>query len=177
MLKTIDRYTSIKGSTIYKLDAQGHPGATPAAVDVDITIGEQTHPTTDVPMMGTVSIPDQSRLDNFTITANINTDSPEAAELSGDGLVGWEIHWVDEVVGADGLPKIIGWVITAHGYVTGTPEAVKNQGSENTGDISMNVMSIIKKNSEGYTAYDIDRLANRLIKNGVNYRAKLNELL
>lgn len=178
MLTSINRYTAIKGCSIYKLNDLGRPNETPAAIDRDITIGEQTSPTTDIPMMGTVSVPDQSRIDNFTISVNINCDSPEAAELNGPGLVGWEIHWVDEVVGADGLPSIQGWVITAHGYVGNSPEATKNSGSENSGDLTMNVVASIKRNvTTGVVAYDIDRRANRLIRNGIDYRKDINALL
>ena len=177
MLKSIDRYTSIKGSTVYRLDDKGRPMETPAAIDVDINVSEQTHPTTDIPMMGTIGVPDQSRLENFTISVNVNCDSPEAQALCGPGLLGWEIHWVDEVVGADGLPQVVGWVITAKGYITNTPEATKNQGSDNSGDITMNVMAVTKKNSLGYVAYDIDRRANRIIRAGIDYRSEINALL
>lgn len=62
MLTSINRYTAIKGCDIYRLDKNGKPGTSPAAIDRDITIGEQTHPSTDVPLMGTISVPDQSRL-------------------------------------------------------------------------------------------------------------------
>ena len=177
MIKSIPRYTAIKGSTIYRLDAAGRPLQVPAAIDVDINVSEQTHPTTDIPMMGTIGVPDQSRLENFTISVNVNCDSLEAQALCGPGLVGWEIHWVDEVVGADGLPQVVGWVITAKGYITNTPEATKNQGSDNSGDITMNVMAVTKKNSLGYVAYDIDRRANRIIRAGVDYRSEINALL
>lgn len=177
-MKTINRYTAIKGCSIYRLNELGRPNATPAAIDRDINIGEQTSPATDIPMMGSVSIPDQSRIDNFTISVNINCDSPEAAQLSGPGLVGWEIHWVDEVVGSDGLPTIQGWVITAHGYITNTPEATKNSGSDNSGDLTMNVVAVIKRNvTTGRISYDIDRRANRLIRNGVDFRKAINALL
>ena len=70
-----------------------------------------------------------------------------------------------------------GWVITAKGYITNTPEATKNQGSDNSGDITMNVMAVTKKNSLGYVAYDIDRRANRIIRAGVDYRSEINALL
>lgn len=177
MLTSINRYTAIKGCDIYRLDKNGKPGTSPAAIDRDITIGEQTHPSTDVPLMGTISVPDQSRLDNFTITANINCDSPEAAELSGDGVVGWQIQWVDEYIDASGFPQIVGWTIVAKGYITGLPEANKNQGSDNSGDLTMNCLSIRKVNSLGFVAYDIDRSANRLIRNGIDYRSEINKLL
>lgn len=177
MLKTIPKYTTIKGCTIYDLDDAGKPSQSPAATDVDITIGEQTNPTTDVPMMGTVGVPDQSRLDNFTIGVNINCDSPEAQRLSGAGVKGWEIHWVDEVINAAGMPEIIGWIVTAKGYIINAPESNKNTGSENTGDLTMNCLAIRKVNSRGFVAYDIDRRANRLIRNGVDYRSAINALL
>lgn len=177
MLKTIPKYTSIKGCTIYRLNAAGMPLPTPAAIDVDITISEQTHPSTDVSMMGTVGVPDQSRLDNFTVTANVNCDSPEAAALSGAGIVGWFIRWVDEVIDEAGMPQVIGWDVTAKGYITGAPEATKNVGSENMGDISMNVVAITKKNSLGYVAYDIDRRVNKLVRNNIDYRSDINKLL
>ena len=176
-MKAINRYTSIKGTTIYKLSKEGKPASAPAAIDMDITIGEQSHPTTDIPVMGTLSVPDQSRLDNFTIEVNVNCDSPEAAELGGEGIVGWQIQWVDEFVDTDGLPQIVGWTITAKGYVTGLPEANKNQGSDNSGNLVMNVVSILKKNSNDFVSYDIDRIANRLIRNGVDYRERINALL
>ena len=176
MLQTIPKYTTIKGVTIYRLIG-GAPASTPAAVDVDINVSEQTHPTTDVSMMGTVGIPDQSRLDNFTVGVTINTDSPEAQALTGEGVVGWMICWVDEVVDATGIPSVVGWKLFVHGYVTGAPEATKNQGSDNTGELTMNCLAARKVNTLGYVAYDIDRRTNKLIRNGVDYRSKINALL
>lgn len=175
---TIPQYTTVKGCAIYRLDANGKPvSKEPAAMDIDITIGEQSHPSTDISMMGTVSVPDQTRLDNFTITANINCDASEAAALNGPGLIGWEIKWVDEVVDPSGLPDVIGWTVTAYGYIASTPEAMKNAGSENKGDITMNVVSFQKQNSKNEIVCDIDRSQNRLIRNGVDYREKVNQLL
>lgn len=176
-MKAINRYTSIKGTTIYRVSKEGKLDSSPAAIDVDITIGEQSHPTTDIPIMGTLSVPDQSRLDNFTIEVNVNCDSPEALKLSGTGIVGWQIQWVDEFVDKDGLPQIVGWTISAKGYVTGLPESNKNQGSDNSGNLVMNVVSILKKNSNDFVSYDINRMDNRLYRNGIDYREGINALL
>lgn len=176
-MRNITRYTTIKGTSIYASDSTWHTSETPAACDIDITIGEQAHPSTDVPMMGTLSVPDQTRIDNITISASINTDSPEAQALTGKGMVYWVIRWVDEVIGADGLVSVIGQEIHAKGFITSLPEAAKSVGGENTGDLSMNVVGISKKDSTGKVAYDIDRTSNRLIRNGVDYREDINKLL
>lgn len=180
MLKSIPRYTTIKGVTIYSCDSNWKPKPTPAAIDRDITIPEQTHPTTDVNLMGTVSIPDQSRIDNMTLTVNVNCDSPEAGELTGGGVCYWKICWVDEILDATGEMTITGYNIYASGYVTGIPEAAKNAGAENSGDLGMNLISIKKTrildNGE-QVVYDINRVQNRLIRNGKDYRAEINRLL
>lgn len=185
MLTTINKYTQIKGVTIYRCTS-AEAGAlpnnwivspAPAAIDVDITLPEQSHPTTDIQMMGSISIPDQTRIDNMQLTVNINTDSLEASALSGAGIVYWKICWVDEVVDPSGNLSLLGWTVYASGYIGAQPESAKNAGSENTGDLSMNVVSIKKQNSNGYVAYDINRLTNRLERGGINYRAALNALL
>ena len=176
MLQTIPKYTTIKGVTIYRLNG-GAPAPAPAAVDVDVNISEHTHPSTDVSFMGTVGVPDQSRLDNFTVGVSINCDSPEAQALVGEGVVGWMICWVDEVVDATGIPAVVGWKLFTYGYVTGVPEATKNLSSDNSGELTMNCLAARKINTSGYVAYDIDRRSNKLIRNGVDYRAKINALL
>ena len=178
MFKAIPKYTAIKGCTIYPLDANGHAADTPAAIDIDITLPEQSHPTTDVQMMGTISIPDPTRLDDLTVTVNINADSPEAQVLVGDGgVVGWQIQWVDEVIDQSGNMRLVGWTVTAKGYIGGVPEANKNQGSDNTGDLTMHAIYLRKANSDGVVPYEIDRVAGKLIRNGKDLREQINRLL
>lgn len=177
MLTNIEKYTTIKGTSIYSGNENWAVG-NPAAIDVDITISEQSHPSTDVPMMGTVSIPDQSRIDNITVTANINCDSPEALELMGKGLKHWVIKWVDEVVAVNGLVSVKGYEIRAAGFVSALPESSKSVGGENTGDITMNCLKISKRCvTDGYVEYEIDRVNRILMRNGEDYRSEINELL
>jgi hypothetical protein len=41
----------------------------------------------------------------------------------------------------------------------------------------MNCVSISKKDSTGYQAYDVDRATGKLIVDGVDYRADVNKFL
>lgn len=177
MLKNIAKYTTIKGVSIYECNEQWKEQGLPCAIDIEITVSEQTHPTTDIPFMGTMSVPDQSRVDNITITANVNVDDPNAQRLCGKGMKYWKACWVDEVVEANGLISVVGYNIYSKGFVGGQPEAAKNTGGDNSGGIVMNCVGIKKQDSNGVVAYDIDRSQNRLIRNGEDYRSEINRLL
>ena len=60
-MKQIERFTHIEGVAVYNV-TNGVQDETPSAVDVSLSIPEITFEATEVPMMGSVSVVDQTRV-------------------------------------------------------------------------------------------------------------------
>ena len=165
-LNQINRFTHINGAAIYALDDNGQAESEPSAIDVAITLPALEFETADVNMMGTLSIVDQTRLGNIQVTASLEADNPQTQKLIGPGLKKWKILWTENVLQPNG-----------GGYVTSIPEGAKELGSQAVADYAMNCVSISKTDSNNTVHYDIDRSQSKLRVNGIDYRARINELL
>lgn len=176
MLKSIPSYTAVKGCTIYPME-DGVASQEPAAVDVEITLPSIEFGTTDINQMGTVSVPNQTSVDNIQVSVNVPADSQNSRTLFKKGLAQWKICWVCEVVDPAGLVDVEGWSVYCAGYIVSIPEGTKNPGSENSGAVNMNCVFYKKVRADGFVAYDIDRRSNKLVINGIDFRSEINALL
>lgn len=165
----------IKGAAIWVLDQNGQPvAATPQADNVPITLPSIDFGTTDVNIMGTVSIPDFTRVENFQVTAEISVDNPDSKPLKQVGKQAWKITYCTaHIDAATGLETLQGMVVYCTGYIGGIPNAEVNQGSENTATVTMNCMSFKKQTQEGVIECDIDRSAGKIEIDGKNYTEAL----
>lgn len=161
----------IKGAAIWALNENGEPiSSTPQADNVPITLPSIDFGTTDVNILGTVSVPDFTRLENFQVTVDINVDNPDSKPLKKIGRQSWKITYCNAFIdSATCLETLQGIVVYCNGFVGGIPNAEVNQGAENTATITMNCMSFKKQTQDGVIECDIDRSAGKIEIDGVNY--------
>ena len=150
----------VKGCALWKLDENGATGQNPNVDNVSIQLPSIELETTSINLMGTLDIPDISRIGNLQLSATIPLDVPEAMELCELGKsVRWLITWASmtyNAVTSETTPKA--FTVEVSGFVTGIPNAEVNAGAENTGDVTMNLISIKKTNAtDGIVEYEIDR--------------------
>ena len=156
----IKKSLGVKGCAIFKLNAEGKPGESPNVDNIPITLPSIELETTSINLMGSVDIPDLSRIGNLQLTATVPIDIPEAMELCDLGkTVSWLITWCSVEYNAstgETIPK--SYSVEATGFITSIPNAEVNSGSENTGDITMNLIRY-KKNciTDKKVAFEIDR--------------------
>ena len=160
-------YGQIKGVTIYDAP-EGVPSDTPAAVDCTMTLPSISFETGTIQMMGSHTVPDQSRLGDLSMSITV-PDSKDSMPLAGKGLKSYVGRWVREVTDPSGAIRVVGFVCYFGGYVTQVPQSAKNPGAESTGDYNV---------EDGkYEHFNIDRAAGKLVINGEDYRSEVDELL
>ena len=162
------KFVGIKGCAVYRCENDVPITSAPQVDNVTITVPEITFNTVDVNIMGTVSIPDMTSLDNIQLSVNIPVDNPDAAELMQVGLQNWRISYVVSNVNNQGVETITPCSIYATGFVTGIPNAEISKGGDGTADVTMNLMRFKKYTGERVDI-DIDRSTGTLIIKGVNY--------
>lgn len=177
MLKQIPRYTHVSGVSIYDCDEKGQSSEFPAAIDVSVNLPSIEFESSDISLMGGMSIPDTTRVSNLQITATLEADNPRTRTLVGPGLKTWCIRWTETILEDTGLQSVIGFTVYARGFVTAIPEGSKELGSQATADYAMNCIAINKKDSTNHVHYEIDRGQGVLIIDGVDYRKSINDLL
>lgn len=156
----ITKSLGVRGCAVWKLDAEGHPGENPNVDNVAVTLPSIELESTTINLMGSLDVPDVSRIGNLQLSVNIPLDVPKALELIELGKsVQWHITWCsqfyDSTTGAT-TPKA--FRVEASGFVTSIPNAEINAGAENTGDVTMNLIAIKKINAtDNKVEYEIDR--------------------
>ena len=163
-MNRIPLYGQIKGCTIYPAP-NGKPAANPAAIDCTITLPNITFETGTVQMMGSLTVPDQSRLGDLSM------------DLSGKGLKEYAAKWVREVTDPNGAIRVVGFTCYFAGYVTQVPQSAKNPGAESTGDYNVSLVRYQVVEDGNKIHFDIDRAAGKLIINGEDYRSEVDKLL
>ena len=156
----IQKSLGIKGCALWKLNDAGEPGTNPNVDNVSIQLPSIELETTSITLMGTLDVPDVSRIGNLQLSATIPLDVPEAMELCELGkVVKWMVTWASMVYDAEsGTTTPKSFRVMASGFVTSIPNAEVNAGAENTGDVTMNLITISKTNiTDGRVEYEIDR--------------------
>lgn len=156
----ITKSLGVRGCAVWKLGADGKPGENPNVDNVAVTLPSIELESTTIQLMGSLDVPDVSRIGNLQLSVNIPLDVPKALELIELGKsVQWHITWCsqfyDSITGAT-TPKA--FRVEVSGFVTSIPNAEINAGAENTGDVTMNLISIKKINAtDNKVEYEIDR--------------------
>ena len=156
----LKKSTGVKGVAVWKLDENGQPGQNPNVDNVAVTLPSIELETTTISMMGSLDVPDLSRVGNLQLTVNVPLDVPEAMELCELGkTVSWLVTWCSQEynsVTGETTPKA--YSVNATGFISAIPNAEVNAGAENTGDITMNLISYKKTNITDKTIpFEIDR--------------------
>lgn len=150
----------VKGCAVWKYNEEDKVGENPNVDNVAVTLPSIEFETTTINLMGSLDVPDLSRIGNLQLTVNIPLDVPEALKLIELGksvkwLITWCSQFYDSITGAT-TPKAFN--VEASGFVTAIPNAEINAGAENTGDVTMNLISIKKTNvTDKNVEYEIDR--------------------
>lgn len=160
MSVAIVKSLGVRGASVWKLDDNGTPGQSPNVDNVEITLPSIELETSSLQLMGTLDVPDLSRVGNLQLTVNVPLDVPSAMELLEMGkVVKWLITWCSQEynsVTGETTPK--SFTVEASGFITSIPNAAVNAGAENTGDITMNLISYKKTNkTDRVVQFEIDR--------------------
>lgn len=176
-MKQLHKMTTIKGCAVYYMDPQTEVATNiPCADGVTCTLPEISFPTTDIQVMGTLSVPDFTRLDNITASVNVCVDNPDTLPLLQVGMQMWKITWVSGIMNANtGMEEYIPYAAIVKGYVSNIPEHSVEEGGDGMAELTMNVVAY-QKLRDGVPTISIDRLHNKLSVNGVDYTAPLNAL-
>ena len=156
----ITKSLGVKGCALWKLDARGEAGEKPNVDNVSIQLPSIELETTSITLIGTLDVPDVSRIGNLQLSATIPLDVKEAMELCELGkVVKWMVTWASMTYNAEsGTTTPKAFKVVASGFVTSIPNAEVNAGTENTGDVTMNLISISKTNiTDNIVEYEIDR--------------------
>ena len=156
----IQKSLGVKGCALWKLDDEGKAGGNPNVDNVSIQLPSIELETTSITLMGTLDVPDVTRIGNLQLSATIPLDVPEAMKLCELGkVVKWMVTWASMVYDAkSGTTTPKSFKVMAHGFVTSIPNAEVNAGSENTGSVTMNLIYISKTNlTDNKVEYEIDR--------------------
>lgn len=175
----VTKSLGVKGCALWKVDAEGKRGNNPNVDNVSITLPSIELESTTINLMGSLDVPDLSRIGNLQLSATIPLDVPEARELIELGKpVKWHITWCsqlyDSVTGTT-TPK--SFLVKVSGFVTSIPNAEVNAGAENTGDVTMNLIAISKENAtDNKVEYEIDRGKGIFRVNGEDLIGKFSSL-
>ena len=150
----------VKGCAVWKLDENGATGQNPNVDNVAVTLPSIELETTTINLMGSMDVPDLSRVGNLQLTVNVPLDVPEAMELCELGkTVSWLVTWCSQEynsVTGETTPKA--YSVNATGFISAIPNAEVNAGAENKDDITMNRISYKKTNITDKTIpFEIDR--------------------
>ena len=177
MAVSIAKQTTIHDCTIYPAH-DGIPENEQAADGVEISIPALEFEATDIQAMGAFSMPDFTRLSNLELTATVKSSDLHSSKLFVVGKVAeWVIRWFATVVEPGNNARHVAFTVYAKGYVHTIPGVDVSPGSEATGSVAMNCLSLKKTDSDNNVYFDVDRMAKRLIINGTDLRADVNNLI
>ena len=155
MSVAIVKSLGVRGAAVWKLDDNGTPGQYPNVDNVAITLPSIELETSSLQLMGTLDVPDLSRVGNLQLTVNVPLDVPSAMGKVVKWLITWCSQEYNSVTG-ETTPK--SFTVEASGFITSIPNAEVNAGAENTGDITMNLISYKKTNTtDRLVQFEIDR--------------------
>lgn len=176
-MKQLHKMTTIKGCAVYYVDpVKDVANNVPCADGVTCTLPEISFPTTDVAIMGTLSVPDFTRLDNITASINVCIDNPDTEPLLQVGLQSWKVTWVSGILNANtGIEEYNSHSAIVKGYVSNIPVHSVEEGGDGMAELTMNVVAY-RQFKDGVELVSIDRLSNKLSINGVNYTQGINSL-
>ena len=147
--------------------------------NVSVTLPSIELETTSINLMGSLDVPDVSRIGNMQLSCTIPLDIKEAMDLCELGkTVSWLITWCSqEYNSTTGETVAKSYSVRATGFITSIPNAEVNAGAENTGEITMNLIKYKKECiSDKYVAFEIDRGAGIFKIRGNNVYDQFSKL-
>ncbi len=170
------KFTTIKGCALWAMENGAVISSVPNADNITITLPELTFGTTDVNILGTLTLPDFTRIDNFTVTANIAVDNPDSEPIKRIGYQEWKITYCVGLVNAQtGLEEYTPYTVYCKGFIGSIPLSSVEQGGDGMADVTMNCTSI-RKMKGNETEFEIDRLNGNIKLGDKDYANDINSL-
>lgn len=180
MSTSLVKSLGVKGCSIWKVDSiTGLTDTYPNADNIPITLPSIELESTTINLMGSVDIPDISRIGNLQLTATIPVDNSIAMELVEIGKpVKWQIRWVTmEYDSTTSVTTPVSYKVVAAGFVTSIPNSDVNAGAEGTADVTMNLIAYKKIDvTHNKTIFDINRGTGTFIFNDKNMMKDIQSL-
>lgn len=173
-LTIIDKLGQVKGCTVYACKA-GIPESEPCTIDSEITLPQIAHPTASIQSMGDLDIPDQSRVNSMSASISCEP-SVIQSKLMGYGVQDYVIKWAQEVVKPSGLVDIVPFVAYISGIPSEDVSSTVNVGNDTKGTINIAVTKY-RLVQDGKEIRYVDKIKGVCKINGVDYRAKINQVL
>lgn len=169
----------VKGVAVWKIDENGQVGQNPNVDNVPVQLPSIELETTSINLMGSLDVPDLSRVGNLQLAVTVPLDVPSAMELLELGKsVKWLITWCSQeynAITSETTPKA--YTVEATGFITSIPNAEVNAGAENTGDITMNLIAYKKTNTtDKIVQFEIDRSKGIFKVNGKDLISQFSNL-
>lgn len=147
------------------------------AKDVEMSLPEVKNITVDATAMGTMSVPVISQFENMEAKIHhIGADQGLAKMLAQETLE-IEARWVEQTMQNDGSQTRVG----CKAYLTGFPQVAVPSFSVKPGEaVDVEIPYTItgyKYVRDGVTLFDINRLSQKCIINGVDYFADMSSML
>lgn len=179
MSVAVTKSLGVRGCAVWKLDENGATGQNPNVDNVEVQLPSIELETTTINLMGSLDVPDLSRIGNLQLSVTVPLDVPEAMELCELGKsVRWLITWASmeyNSVTGETTPKA--FTVEASGFVSTIPNANVNAGAENTGDITMNLVAYKKTNTtDKIVQFEVDRGKGIFKLNGKDLISNISSL-
>ena len=171
----LDQNLTVNANTVYA----NKTGATQELVgkNVELSLPEIKAKTTDAEAMGTITVPVLGQFDNMEASIHhIGVDLGLAKMLAQEALE-IEVRWVEQVMKEDGTQK----TVSRKAFLSGFPNVVVPQITVKPGEaVDAEVpytITAYKMIANGEVLWDINRLTQKFIVNGVDYFASLSSAL
>ena len=176
-LKEIDRFLTVAGVSIYHTDSKGIPEPFPIGIDEECTLPSISHPTMDVQLMGSASIPNQTALEDLECTFTLPNDPKSIAALKS-GVQGFIIrHAVNVSEAQTGNVALQGFTATVSGFVSSKEGLSLSAGGESKTKVTVKCIYYRLADENNNELYCVDRPNGILKVGGTDYRARLRDLL
>lgn len=176
-LKEINRYLTVAGCAVYLLDDKGIPGSYPISIDAEVTLPSITFPTSDAQIMGGMTVPIQTSLENLEMTISL-PDGADAFKSFKKGVVGFMVRHAVSITNREtGEVSLGGFVAKARGFISGKEGLAVAPTNEPNTNLTIQLVSYNFTSDDGSQVINIDRPAGTLIINGVDFREELRNLL
>lgn len=164
----VDKHGAVQGCTVY---LKGRL----VARDATVTLPEVTFLTAEIKAMGTMEVP-LPLIEAMEASMTRGAADADTAALAAPGAKDLEVRWVEQKVKADGsvtevghkaFMRVMGKKVPAVSIETGTPSE-----AEHTWAVSRYRLLV-----DGREKLLVDRLADQLTIDGVDYTKKLRSML
>lgn len=175
--REINRYLTVAGCTVYACDDQGMPESLPLAIDCEVTLPSVTHPTMDANVMGGMSVPNQTSVENMECTIAL-PDSAAANKARKRGVRTFVIRHAVSISEAEtGSIRLGGFTATVAGLISGKDGLSVSPNANSETNLTIQCVRYRFVDDEGNEVINISRPDGVLRIGGNDWREELRNLL